>query len=81
MLKKWLTLFRKDNLLHRAYQQSFEMLDITRAMYDEAKESLRQREDSEVDLKVKEIFLPHTEIATWTKHRTSALNWTATQEI
>jgi phosphate uptake regulator len=30
------------------------MLDITREMYFEAKESLRQREDSEVDLKIKE---------------------------
>lgn len=54
MLKKWLTLFKKDNLLSRAYQQSFEMLDITRDMYAEARESLRQREDSEIDLKVKE---------------------------
>jgi len=54
MFKKWLALFRKDNLMHRAYQQSFEMLDITRAMYTEARESLRQREDSEIDLKVKE---------------------------
>ena len=41
--------------MHRAYQRSFEMLDITLAMYKEAKESLRQREDSEVDLHVKEV--------------------------
>jgi len=54
MFKKWLAIFKKDNLLHRAYQQSFEMLDITQAMYSEARESLRQREDSEVSLKVKE---------------------------
>ena len=40
--------------MNRAYRQSFEMLDITQAMYDEARESLRQREDSEIDLKVKE---------------------------
>lgn len=40
--------------MDRAYQRSFEMLDITRAMYMEAKESLRNREDSEIDLKVKE---------------------------
>lgn len=39
--------------MHRAYQRSFEMLDITLAMYKEAKESLRQREDSEIDLEVK----------------------------
>ena len=40
--------------MQRAYQRSFEMLDITLAMYAEAKESLRQREDNEVNLKIKE---------------------------
>ncbi len=47
-------LFKKDTLMNRAYQRSFEMLDITQAMFTEAKESLRQREDSEVDLGIKE---------------------------
>lgn len=47
-------LFKKDSLMNRAYQRSFEMLDITHAMYEEAKKSLRQREDSEVDLGIKE---------------------------
>lgn len=41
--------------MNRAYQRSFEMLDITQSMYVEAKESLRQRQDSEIDIKVKEI--------------------------
>ncbi len=54
MFKKWLTIFKKDTLMNRAYQQSFEMLDITQAMFKEAKESLRQREDSEIDLGIKE---------------------------
>jgi phosphate uptake regulator len=54
MFKKWIAIFKKDNLLNRAYQQSFEMLDITEAMYAEARESLRHREDSEIDLKIKE---------------------------
>ena len=40
--------------MDRAYQRSFKMLDITQAMYEEAKESLRQREDNEIDLKIKE---------------------------
>lgn len=53
MFKKWLAIFKTDNLLHRAYQQSFEMLEITQAMFSEARESLRQREDSEVSLEVK----------------------------
>ena len=47
-------IFKKDTLMNRAYQRSFEMLDITQAMYEEAKESLRRREDSEIDLGIKE---------------------------
>ena len=54
MFKKWLAIFKKDTLMDRAYQRSFNMLDITLAMYGEAKESLRQREDNDVDLKIKE---------------------------
>lgn len=47
-------LFKKDTLMNRAYQRSFEMLNITQAMFKEARESLRQRKDSEVDLGIKE---------------------------
>jgi Na+/phosphate symporter len=54
MFKKWLMIFKKDTLMNRAYQRSFEMLDITQEMFIEAKESLRQREDSEIDLGIKE---------------------------
>ena len=54
MFKKWLAIFKKDSLIDRAYLRSFKMLDITLSMYIEAKESLRHREDSEIDLKVKE---------------------------
>jgi len=54
MFKKWLAIFKKDTLMDRAYQRSFEMLDVTRTMYTEAKASLRHREDSEVNLRVKE---------------------------
>jgi phosphate uptake regulator len=54
MFKKWLAIFRKDSLIDRAYLRSFKMLDVTLSMYIEAKESLRQREDNEVDLKLKE---------------------------
>jgi phosphate transport system protein len=54
MFRKWLLLFKKDTLMNRAYQRSFEMLDITKAMFTEAKESLRQREDSEIDLGIKQ---------------------------
>jgi len=54
MFRKWLAIFKKDSLMDLAYQRSFKMLEITLAMYLEAKESLRQRDDSEIDLKVKE---------------------------
>jgi phosphate uptake regulator len=54
MFKKWLAIFKKDSLIDRAYLRSFKMLDITLSMYLEAKESLRQREDNEIDLKLKE---------------------------
>ncbi len=54
MFRKWLAIFKKDTLIDRAYQRSFEMLDITNEMYVEAKKSLRQREDAEVNLQVKE---------------------------
>ena len=54
MFKKLLEIFRKDNLLDRAYQRSFKMLDITQWMFLEAKKSIRRREDNEIDLSVKE---------------------------
>jgi phosphate uptake regulator len=54
MFKKWLAIFKKDTLMDRAYQRSFDMLAITMAMCMEAKVDLRQREDSEIDLSMKE---------------------------
>ena len=54
MFKKWLAIFKKDTLMDRAYQRSFDMLAITMDMCMEAKVDLRQREDSEIDLSMKE---------------------------
>jgi len=54
MFKKWLAIFKKDTLMDRAYQRSFDMLAITLAMCMEAKIDLRQREDSEIDLSMKD---------------------------
>ncbi len=53
MFKKWLAIFRKDTLMDRAYHRSFEMLDLTHDMFLTAKESLRHREDNELDLDIK----------------------------
>jgi len=33
MFRKWLSIFRKDNLMDRAYRRSFMMLDLTRDMF------------------------------------------------
>ncbi len=54
MFEKWLAIFKKDTLMDRAYQRSFMMLDLTREMFLKAKESLRFREDKEVDLNVRD---------------------------
>ncbi len=54
MFKKWLEIFKKDTLMDRAYNRSFMMLDLTREMFLKAKESLRFREDSEVDVNVRD---------------------------
>jgi phosphate transport system protein len=54
MFKKWLAIFKKDTLMDGAYQRSFDMLAITMAMCMEAKVSLRQREDNEIDLSIKD---------------------------
>ncbi|MFB0564342.1 MAG: PhoU domain-containing protein [Candidatus Aminicenantaceae bacterium] len=52
MLKEWLAIFKKDTLMDRAYQRSYMMLDITREMFLEAKESLRHKEDNEIDVDI-----------------------------
>lgn len=54
MLKKWLAIFKKDTLMDQAYQRSFMMLDLTREMFLKAKESLRFRDDTDVDLDVRD---------------------------
>lgn len=53
MFKQWLEIFKKDTLMDRAYKRSFMMLDLTRDMFLKAKESLRFREDCEVDVNIK----------------------------
>jgi phosphate uptake regulator len=53
MLKELLTIFKKDTKLDLAYKRSFEMLDITREMFLEAKNSLRTSDSNKFD---KHIF-------------------------
>jgi phosphate transport system protein len=54
MFKQWFEIFKKDTLMDRAYKRSFMMLDLTREMFLKAKESLRFREDCEVDVNIKD---------------------------
>lgn len=54
MFRKWLAIFRKDTLMDKAYHRSFEMLELTHDMFLKAKESLRHREDNEIDLNIKD---------------------------
>lgn len=49
MIKEILSVFSKNSLMDRAYEQSFEMLDITREMYLKSKEVLREKDTSEAD--------------------------------
>jgi len=53
MFREWLAIFKRDTLMDRAYQRSYLMLEMTNEMFSKARESLRQREDSEVDLDVR----------------------------
>jgi phosphate uptake regulator len=46
MLKELISIFRSGSLMERAYEISFDMLDKTKAMYDEAKDVLRNTEHS-----------------------------------
>ncbi|MFC2160452.1 PhoU domain-containing protein [Acidobacteriota bacterium] len=54
MFKKWLDIFKKDTLLDRAFQRSYEMLDLTRTMFLKSRESLRKMEDSQIDIDIKD---------------------------
>lgn len=54
MFKKWLEIFKKDTLLDRAFKRSYEMLDLTRTMFIKSRESLRQREDIQIDINIRD---------------------------
>ena len=49
MLKELLKAFKGDSLLDKAYQQSYEMLQITKDMVEEGINSLRERDHSKLD--------------------------------
>ncbi len=54
MLKNLFTIFKSGNLMDKAYKRSFKMLAITKEMFNEARISLRDEDNSELDKKVYE---------------------------
>ncbi len=52
MLKQFLEMFRKDNLLQQAFDRSVEMLEMDSRMFATAVESLRRRDDARLDMDV-----------------------------
>jgi len=52
MLKELFAIFQKDTLMDRAYRRSFLMLDITRSMFLTAMTSLRQTDNSDVEIDI-----------------------------
>jgi phosphate transport system protein len=52
MFKQLLAVFKKDTLMNRAYQRSFEMITVTNDMFLKAKKSLRHTEDNQIDIDI-----------------------------
>ncbi|MCW8849796.1 MAG: PhoU domain-containing protein, partial [Melioribacteraceae bacterium] len=52
MLKELISVFRSDSLLDRAYERSFEMLDLTHQMFTEAKNVLRNTDSNKIDIDI-----------------------------
>lgn len=53
MWRKLINMWKSDNLLEQAWQQSFEMLDITQEMFLEAVRILRESDDREIRQEIK----------------------------
>ncbi len=52
MFKQFFELFRKDNMLQQAYDQSLEMLEADREMFLAASSSLREHDDARIELDI-----------------------------
>lgn len=52
MIKEIISVFRSDSLLDRAYNRSFEMLDLTHEMFLEAKNVLRNTDTNQIDIDI-----------------------------
>jgi len=52
MIKEILSVFKSSTLMDRAFQRSYEMLDLTHKMFLQAKEVLRETEHNRVDVDI-----------------------------
>ena len=52
MIKEILAVFRKDTLMERAFQRSFDMLHLTQEMFLEAKNVLRETEENNLEIDI-----------------------------
>ncbi len=52
IFKELFAIFKKDTLLDRAYQRSYEMVDLTYEMYLKAKKTLRETDGGEIDINI-----------------------------
>jgi Na+/phosphate symporter len=52
MIKEILSVFKANTLMDRAFQRSYEMLDLTNKMYLQAKEVLRKTEHTDVEVDI-----------------------------
>ena len=51
-MKELLAIFKKDNLIDRAFQRTYEMMDITQNMFLEAKRSLREEDTNRLTINI-----------------------------
>lgn len=59
MLKKLFSIFKSNTLMDKAYKRSYKMLAITKDMFDKARISLRENDDSQIE---KAVYDSDTEI-------------------
>jgi len=52
MIKEILSIFKQNTLMDRAYQRSFEMLDLTHKMYIQSKDILRNQDHAQADFDI-----------------------------
>lgn len=51
-MKELLAIFKKDNLIDQAFQRTYEMMDITREMFMEAKRNLREEDTNKLTINI-----------------------------